>query len=83
MTSFDEAARLSTQPCPCQRNPAAITPSVFSVAPVASSLSPWMPSFGVQGIGVVGEVDRDPRAERGSLGRVWEGATAPLPMNVG
>jgi hypothetical protein len=34
MTSFGEAARPATQPRPCQRNPAAITPSVSSVAPV-------------------------------------------------
>ena len=82
MTSFGEAARLSIQPRPCQRNPAAVTPSASSVALVATGPSPWMPSFGVQGVGIGWEVDRDPRAGRGSLGRVWEGATAPLPMNV-
>ena len=40
MTSFGEAARLSTQPRPCQRHPAAITPNAFFVAPVASGPSP-------------------------------------------
>ena len=40
MTSFGEAARLSTQPRPCQRHPAAITPNAFFVAPVATGPSP-------------------------------------------
>ena len=40
MTSFGEAARLSIQPRPCQRNLAAITPNAFFVVPVASGPSP-------------------------------------------
>ena len=40
MTSFGEAARPAIQPRPCQRNPAAITPNAFFVAPVATGPSP-------------------------------------------
>ena len=40
MMFFGEAARPLTQPRPCQRNPAAITPNAFFVVPVASGPSP-------------------------------------------